>query len=467
MTPGPRRLLTALLGVVLVVTALPPAADAAARRPGPSAPGVIVKLKPGGDRNHRIDDVMQRFGLGLQRRSTGSGGIYLLRSTDPAAAADPTRNAALARSVAASDDVEYAEPNMVGGLLAASGFHAWPDGPPSAVGASSAAWSTQAAATDLKLVSAQLLSRGRGVKVAVIDTGVAAHPALAGKVRSGWDYVDDDATPDDPSRGVDSSGNGVPDEAAGHGTFVAGTVALVAPEARLTAYRVLDSDGLGTTFDAAEAITDAADAGAKVINLSFGTVDGATSQVLEDAITYARGRGAVVVAAAGNTGDSEETFPAALPTVLSVGALAVDDTGLASFSARGGWVKVAAPGESIVGPMPGGGFARWSGTSMAAPFVAGQVALVWAKTPWRGSSSVSDAVTRSSSTASRRASSATAPSTCSAASTRSACSNAADPPADHRPPCGHIGLPQPRLRQPYVSTRGLPGSILRLMDTYG
>ncbi len=397
MTPGPRRLLTALLGVVLVVTALPPAADAAGRRPGPSAPGVVVKLKPGGDRGHRLDNVMQRFGLGLQRRSTEPRGIYLLRSTDPTSAADPARNAALARSIAASDDVEYAEPNMVGGVLAASGFHAWPDGPPSAVAASSVAWSTQAAATDLKLVSAQLLSRGRGVKVAVIDTGVdATHPALAGKVRSGWDYVDDDATPDDPSRGVDSNGNGVPDEAAGHGTFVAGTVALVAPEARLTAYRVLDSDGLGTTYDAAEAVNDAADAGAKVINLSFGTVDGATSRVLEDAIAYARGRGVVVVAAAGNTGDSEETFPAALPSVLSVAALAADDDGLASFSARGGWVKVAAPGEAIVGPMPGGGFARWSGTSMAAPFVAGQVALVWSKSPWRGSSSVSDAVTRSS-----------------------------------------------------------------------
>jgi subtilisin family serine protease len=79
--------------------------------------------------------------------------------------------------------------------------------------------------------------------------------------------------------GVDSNGNGVPDEAAGHGTFVAGAVALVAPHARLLAYRVLDSDGLGTTYDAAGAVTAAADAGAKVINLSVGTPGGVMSRL--------------------------------------------------------------------------------------------------------------------------------------------------------------------------------------------
>ena len=148
---------------------------------------------------------------------------------------------------------------------------------------------------------------------------------------------------------MDSNGDGVPDEAAGHGTFVAGTIALVAPDARLVAYRVLDSDGQGTTYDAAQAITTAADAGAKVIDLSFGTPDGVPSRVLDDAIDYARTRGAVVVAAAGNYGDADETYPAARPGVLSVGALAAPDAEqLAAFSSRGSWVKVAAPGVGIV-----------------------------------------------------------------------------------------------------------------------
>ena len=158
-------------------------------------------------------------------------------------------------------DVEFAEPNMVGGLLADFGFHAWPDGPPATVAGGQAAWTGQPATTALRLAAAQAVSRGRGVQVAVIDTGVAVgHPTFAGRARSGGDFVDDDGNAED------SNCDGVPDEAAGHGTFVAGTIALVAPEARLVAYRALDSDGQGTTYDAAQALIAAADAGAKVIN---------------------------------------------------------------------------------------------------------------------------------------------------------------------------------------------------------
>jgi hypothetical protein len=384
-----RRLLTAFLAAVLAVL-VAPALAAAAPRPGP---GIIVKLKPGVDPQR-----LRGFGVGLESRRAPTRGVYLLRPTDPATASDPARNADLARRIGTGPDVEFAEPNMVGGLLADFGFHAWPDGPPTAVAGGAAAWTGQAAATALRLTAAQVVSRGRGVQVAVIDTGVAAgHPAFAGRVRSGWDFVDDEADADDRRTGVDSNGDGVPDEAAGHGTFVAGTIALVAPEARLVAYRVLDSDGQGTTYDAAQAIMAAADAGAKVVNLSFGTPDGVPSRVLDDAIDYARARGAVVVAAAGNFGDGDQTYPAARPGVLSVGALAAGtDEQLAAFSSRGAWVKVAAPGVGIVGPMPGGGFARWSGTSMAAPFVAGQAALVWAANPRRAPAAVSSTITRTS-----------------------------------------------------------------------
>ena len=350
------------------------------RAGGPSAAGsgIIVKLRPGVDPGGRLAGVMRAFGVGLAGKRSTPRGVYLLRANDPAT--DPSAQRRLGRRIGMGGDVEFAEPNMVGGLLADYGLHAWPDGPPATVAGGQAAWTGQPATTALRLAAAQAVSRGRGVQVAVIDTGVdAGHPAFAGRARSGGDFVDDDGNAEDSRTGADSNGDGVPDEAAGHGTFVAGTIALVAPEARLVAYRALDSDGQGTTYDAAQALIAAADAGAKVINLSFGTPDGVPSRVLDDAVDYARARGAVVVAAAGNYGDADQTYPAARPGVLSVGALAAsDDERLAAFSSRGGWVKVAAPGVGIVGPMPGGGFARWSGTSMAAPFVAGQAALVWA-----------------------------------------------------------------------------------------
>lgn len=400
MSSGLRRPLAALSSCIavtaLIAAALPVVAEAAqAPYPRPSSVGIIVKMRPGADRGPRLNGVMQRFGVGVQGMALAPQGVFLMRANDPAVSKDPVQSAALAGRIASNADVEFAEPNLVGGLLTGLGFHAWPDGPPAAVGTNPALWSNQQAATALRLDDAHRVSQGDGVRVAVIDTGVdATHPALAGKVRSGWDFIDDDATTGDPRTGVDSNGDGVPDEAAGHGTFVAGTVALVAPHARLLAYRVLDSDGLGTTYDAAEAVTAATDAGAKVINLSFGTPGGVPSRVLTDAIGYARSRGAVVVGAAGNTGNATPTYPAVLPSVLSVSALAADEDNLASFSSRGGWVKVAAPGEAIVGPVPGGGFARWSGTSVAAPFVSGQAALVLALDRRGNSSSVSDKITR-------------------------------------------------------------------------
>ena len=249
MTPRLRRPLAVLVAVVLAVLAAPAAAQAAPRPQGPQ--GIIVKLRPGVDPGGRLAGVMRAFGVGPAGKRASPRGVYLLRADDPATATDPARNADLARRIGTGGDVEFAEPNMVGGLLADFGFHAWPDGPPATVAGGAAAWTGQRAAAALRLVAAQGLSRGRGVQVAVIDTGVAAgHPVFAGRVRSGWDFVDNDGNAEDSRTGVDSNGDGVPDEAAGHGTFVAGTIALVAPEARLVAYRALDSDGQGTTYDA-------------------------------------------------------------------------------------------------------------------------------------------------------------------------------------------------------------------------
>jgi thermitase len=176
--------------------------------------------------------------------------------------------------------------------------------------------------------------------------------------------------------GCDSDSDGTVDSAVGHGTFVAGMVSLVAPAARILPLRVLDGDGHGTVFAVSQAILDAVAAGADVINLSFGTDKDAESKVVTEALRTAREKGVVVVAAAGNQGSKREHFPASKKDVWSVGALDSGNEHLAAFSNRGGWVDLATSGENVLGPVPGNAYARWSGTSVAAPLVAGQAALL-------------------------------------------------------------------------------------------
>src|SRR5207248_7691126 len=138
---------------------------------------------------------------------------------------------------AKSDAVVYAEADEPADL-ADTRFHAWPDGDPDDAGTDPSVWSAQPAAATLALTDVHELSTGAGTTVAVLDTGVdPAHPALAGRLGPGWDYVDDDAQPQDVATGADGNGNGITDEAYGHGTFVSGVLALVAPQARILPYR--------------------------------------------------------------------------------------------------------------------------------------------------------------------------------------------------------------------------------------
>ena len=216
--------------------------------------------------------------------------------------------------------------------------------------------------------------KGDGVLVAVVDSGVdASHPDLKGRVERGHDFVDGDEDAYDPY---------------GHGTHVAGIIASpgdngegvagLAWRARILPVRVLDGSGYGYYSDIIAGIRYAADCGARVINLSLG--GGANSQALQEAVDYARSKGCLLVAAAGNGGQDALSYPAACEGVIGVGATDTEDRP-ASFSNRGGDLDLVAPGVSIYSSYPGGRYAPLSGTSMSAPQVSGALALLLSKNP--------------------------------------------------------------------------------------
>jgi len=241
---------------------------------------------------------------------------------------------------------------------------------------SSSRFQQQAAGAAANIGGGVAGATGQDVVVAVLDTGVDPdHPQLAGRiVAGGLDVIDGDASPWEERNGVDDDGDGDLDEAAGHGTFVASLVTLVAPRASILPYRVLDDDGGGTAFGLALALADALARDVQVINLSLTYRQrSATVDLLLD---RAAAQGVVVIAAAGNDGATTVSFPASDSHVVAV--TAVDEAGqnLAAFANRSDLVALAAPGELVYGAVDGQRWGTWSGTSMATPFVAGTAALL-------------------------------------------------------------------------------------------
>lgn len=349
------------------------------------ADGIVVDFEDGITKA-RYDELEKQWGLDLEFNSVqgASDGITLGR-------VDPAQRDALLARIAKDPAVERAEPLYR--------YHA--DSAAKAFVPNDPRFKEQWNFEMIHMREAWPVSQGEGVVVAVIDTGIAYEdngefrqvPDLKGaKFAKGYDFVNDDDHANDDH---------------GHGTHVAGTIAQVtdngvgvagiAYKATLMPVKVLDANGSGTSADIADAIRWAADHGAKVINMSLG--GGGRSQVMESAVAYARGKGVVVVCAAGNGSRGVVEYPAAYPGSVAVSA--VGPTGeLASYSSWGKELDIAAPGgdkrargreedgvlQNTIAPgNPGENvYAFFNGTSMATPHVAGVAALLWAagaKTP--------------------------------------------------------------------------------------
>ncbi len=332
---------------------------------------IVVKMKPA----FNIGYINNKYRTQTIQKLPGKEKIYLLR-TPPR-----TNPARLANRIETNEPrrVVYADPNFTAGSPEGSRRHrGFPGGTP---GPSSdpAPYRAQYAVDNLNLPEAHSVDRGAGVVVAVIDTGVqVGHRELSSRLTNArYDFIDGDRTPYDVGNGRDDDRDGVRDEMVGHGTHVAGIVALAAPGARIMPIRALDSEGRGTTFGIASAIRFAMSHNADVVNLSLGSSQ--ESDLLEDLIEGDdddREGKTVFVAAAGNDGNTAPQYPAAEDDDV-VAVTAVDRTKKkAGFANYGTWVTVAAPGTNVYSPFPSHQYAAWSGTSMATPFVAGQAALI-------------------------------------------------------------------------------------------
>jgi thermitase len=369
-----RRLLPLSLAVLATATVLPAAVA------GASVDDEIVVLRDGGlTRGERADaEVREERALPLADVEVVS--------------ADSDRAAALA-ALRADPDIEWAEPNQprrisaepLAGLLWGlnnTGQSVW--------------WRRGTPDADIDAPQAWAVTRGAGVKVAIVDTGVdAGHPDVAGRLAPGYDFVDDDADPQD---------------AHGHGTHVAGTIAAgengagvigVAPQAVVLPLRVLDANGGGNSADVAAAFAYAGDRGVRVVNASLG----AAYPSLAERRAIQEHPGTLYVVAAGNGGSdgigddndgATREYPCAHdePNLICVGATTSTDA-RATFSNYGATsVDLFAPGQDIVsswarGPATvlnqhfgtGDGYEIMQGTSMASPHAAGAAALIAAVQP--------------------------------------------------------------------------------------
>jgi subtilisin family serine protease len=235
-------------------------------------------------------------------------------------------------------------------------------------------WYEQWASRKVRAPNAWNTTTGSGGPIiAVLDSGIASsHVDLTGRVMAGWDFVNKDANPWDD---------------LGHGTMVAGTAAGKGNNSvgiaggcwgcRILPVKVANRRGSVSWSNAAAGMVWATDRGARVITMSFGDTKG--NSTLQSAVQYARNHGVVVIASAGNNGNTTRFYPAAYSGVISVAATDKRDH-LYDWSTRGAWVRLAAPG-CVWTTKRSGGWGSFCGTSASAPLVAGIAGLALAAKP--------------------------------------------------------------------------------------
>ncbi|MDF2628957.1 MAG: peptidase [Symbiobacteriaceae bacterium] len=349
-----RVTLAALLSVLMMVAVAgqassapsPEAADAAEAAHVEST--VIVTFKEGADQ----DAIMKSHGLMKKGQIYDSNEMIL---EAPGKSAKGLMNA-----LAKNPNVESVELDYIASVQ-------WTPNDPS--------FGSQWGPSKVQAPAAWDITQGSSsVMIAVVDTGVDLdHPDLAAKVNTSLDYdfVNSDSTAQDDQ---------------GHGTHVAGIAAAatnnstgiagMCPNCTILPVKVLNSAGSGSYSAIASGIRYAADKGAKVINLSLGGTAG--NSTLSSAVTYADGKGSLVIAAAGNNGNSTPFYPAAYTAAVAVAATTSSDT-RASFSNYGSYVDVAAPGQSIYATYFNNTYSSLNGTSMAAPHVSGLAGLLFSQ----------------------------------------------------------------------------------------
>jgi len=342
---------------------------------------VAVKLKPG----LAIGTILNRYNASLLGTITETN-LYFLQLLNGQTAAQ------LLPILNADPDLYYAEPNYYtdgapgGGMILFRAhmaplaemilFRAHGDLTPSPSGSLD-----QWAWNKIGMADAQKISTGQGIVVAVLDTGLAAdHPLLKSSITAGYDFVGMTNNIYDTGNGLDDDGDGLVDEDLGHGTHVSGIILTEAPGVQIMPIRVLNSDGVGTYWEVAAGIRYAVDHGARIINMSLSAPRLTPS--LSDAVNYASAHGVLIVSAAG-TG-SGPNYPAAFANRLAVIGVGASDQNDAVASFSGGQAAdtdVFAPGVDIYSAFPYNNYALGSGTSMAAPMVSAEAALLMSRYP--------------------------------------------------------------------------------------
>jgi subtilisin family serine protease len=212
-------------------------------------------------------------------------------------------------------------------------------------------------------------STGRGVVVAVIDTGCDFnHIDIKDNIIQGKNFVEINKDPMDFN---------------GHGTHVAGTIAAinngkgivgVAPESKIMPVKALDNSGSGSSDNIVKAIIWSADNKADIITMSLGSP--VPSKAIENAINYAASKGTIIFCAAGNAGEATDVmYPAKFNNTIAIGAID-ENLNRTSFTCSGDTLDFLAPGHNIISCVPNNGYASMSGTSMSNPFAVGCASLL-------------------------------------------------------------------------------------------